>query len=70
LLFRYVFVAIIPLGVFFEVRVLWNLADLFLNFMLLINMYAICRLFKHILIDLNINKQNINKQPDSIEYVL
>jgi AGCS family alanine or glycine:cation symporter len=70
LLFRYLFVAIIPLGVFFEVRVLWNLADLFLNFMLLINMYAICRLFKYILIDLNINKQNINKQPDSIEYVL
>lgn len=48
LLFRYLFVMIVPLGVFFEVRVLWHLSDLFLDGMLLINMYAICRLFKYI----------------------
>ena len=75
LLFRYLFVIIIPLGVFFEVRVLWNLADVCLNFMLLINMYAICRLFKYILIDLNVinGKESITSNSNkvaNIDYVL
>ena len=68
-LFRYLVVAVIPLGVFFEVRVLWNLADLCLDFMVLINMYAICRLFKHIVTDLK--KPIIEKQKETnIGYAL
>lgn len=52
LVFRCLFIMVIPCGIFFEVRFLWNLSDIFLNFMLLINMYGVCRLFKHIARDM------------------
>ena len=51
---------VIPCGIFFEVRFLWNLSDIFLNFMLLINMYGVCRLFKHIARDMR--KINLVKE--------
>lgn len=47
-LFKCLFIMFIPCGILFEVRFLWNLADIFLNCMLLINMYGVCRLFKEI----------------------
>ena len=51
-LFQILFVMLIPCGIFFEVRFLWNLSDVFLNCMLLINMYGVCRLFKQVSQDL------------------
>lgn len=52
---KYAFITIIPLGGFLEIRTLWNLADLFLDLMVLINIYAICNLFKKITTDLKNN---------------
>jgi AGCS family alanine or glycine:cation symporter len=61
-IFRLLFVAVIPCGILFEVKFLWNLADLLLNFMLLINMYGVCGLFNNILQDMGIliGKERIN----------
>ncbi len=47
-LFKCLFIIFIPCGVLFEVRFLWNLSDILLNCMLLINMYGVCRLFHQV----------------------
>lgn len=52
LIFKIIFVLLIPFGQWFEVGLLWNLADIILNLMLLINMYGVCSLFRQIVIDL------------------
>lgn len=39
--FQILFVMLIPMGVFFKVNVVWSLADLFMNFMLIINLIGL-----------------------------
>ncbi len=46
--FQYLFVAIIPLGALFHVKVIWNIADIFMNLMLIINVIGLIGLVKHI----------------------
>lgn len=64
-LFKCLFIMFIPFGIWFEVRFLWNISDVFLNCMLLINMYGVCRLFKEIVVDMhavsNLNQQSKGK---------
>lgn len=47
-LFQYVFVAIIPLGALFHVQAVWNVADIFMNLMLIINVIALIGLYKEV----------------------
>ena len=52
LLFKVLFVLFIPWGIWLKTHLLWNITDLCLNSLLLINMYGVCRLFKEIIKDL------------------
>lgn len=47
--FQVLFILAIPLGAFFNVSLVWTLADLFMNIMLLINIFALVLLSKHVL---------------------
>ncbi len=46
--FQYLFVAIIPLGALFHVKVVWTVADIFMNLMLIINIIGLIGLYKHV----------------------
>ncbi|MBS0288333.1 MAG: sodium:alanine symporter family protein [Proteobacteria bacterium] len=46
--FQYLFVAIIPLGALFHVKVVWTVADIFMNLMLIINVIGLIGLIKHV----------------------
>lgn len=47
--FQLLFILTIPTGAFFKVTFVWTLADLFMNIMLLINIFALTILCKHVL---------------------
>jgi len=46
--FQYLFVAFIPLGAMFHVKMVWTVADIFMNLMLIINVIGLIGLFKHV----------------------
>ncbi|MBS0289495.1 MAG: sodium:alanine symporter family protein [Proteobacteria bacterium] len=47
-LFQCLFVAIIPLGALFHVKVVWTIADVFMNLMLIINVFGLIGLYRHV----------------------
>jgi AGCS family alanine or glycine:cation symporter len=46
--FQYLFVAIIPLGALFHVKLVWTVADIFMNLMLIINVIGLIGLYRHV----------------------
>lgn len=46
--FQYLFVAVIPLGALFHVKVVWTVADIFMNLMLIINVIGLVGLYRHV----------------------
>ncbi|MBI2792245.1 MAG: sodium:alanine symporter family protein [Gammaproteobacteria bacterium] len=46
--FQYLFVAVIPLGAIFHVKVVWTVADIFMNLMLVINVIGLIGLYRHV----------------------
>lgn len=48
-LFQVLFILAIPMGAFFKVNFVWTLADLFMNMMLLVNVFALVFLFHRVL---------------------
>jgi len=48
--FQYLFVAIIPLGALFHVGVVWTVADIFMNLMLVINVAGLIGLCRHVML--------------------
>lgn len=47
--FQILFVAFIPLGALFHVNLVWTVADIFMNLMLLINIFAVVGLYKQVM---------------------
>ena len=46
--FQFLFVAIIPLGAFIHVKMVWTVADIFMNLMLIINVVGLIGLVRHV----------------------
>jgi AGCS family alanine or glycine:cation symporter len=46
--FQIFFVACLPLGALFHVKVVWTVADIFMNLMLIINVLGLIGLYKHV----------------------
>ena len=46
--FQYIFVAFLPLGALFHVTLVWTIADIFMNLMLILNMIGIVALYREV----------------------
>ncbi len=65
--FQWLFIAFVPLGAIFHVKVVWTIADIFMNLMLIINLIGLVGLYKEVaLLYNNPERKRIFQKPASI----